>query len=373
MIKPKIVVIHPAIAPYRIDFFNSIHDNFDASFYFEFEDALEQSFNQADIKQRITFSPKYLKPGFKGIKNLRLDVFKILKQEKPDMVFCSEYNILGFIILICKLLFNRKMKLYTICDDNLEISKQCRGIRKLMRTIFLLLFTGIILADNNALEWYKKHVKHRADLVYFPIIQNNILFRQRLEQALPFSTENSKVHKLDHTTVLLYVGRLVEEKNLFFLLDSYKEIRKKHQNIVLAIVGDGHLKNDLINYAIEQGIGEAIIFAGKKEGLELSSWYNIGDLFILPSIYEPFGAVVNEALLSGCYTFCASVAGASSLIKEHYNGHVFNPYDRHELTDKIQNYLDQTVINHDILTIKKDLMILSFDKQFDMFLINLKR
>ena len=126
MKKSKLVVIHPAIAPYRIDFFNSINNCFDTSFYFEFGDALEQSFNQGMMKQRLSFIPKYLKPGFKGIKNLRLDVFKILKREKPDIVFCSEYNTLSFIILTCKFLFNWKMKIYTICDDSLDIARQCR-------------------------------------------------------------------------------------------------------------------------------------------------------------------------------------------------------------------------------------------------------
>jgi len=43
--KKRAVIFHPAIAPYRIDFFNSLSETFDASFYFEFEDPLEQSFD----------------------------------------------------------------------------------------------------------------------------------------------------------------------------------------------------------------------------------------------------------------------------------------------------------------------------------------
>jgi len=368
MSKPKLVVIHPAIAPYRIDFFNSINRHFDASFYFEFEDALEQSFNQEHTKQRITFFPKYLKPGYKGVKNLRLDVFQILKKEKPEIVFCSEYNMLGFILLISKFLLNRKMKIYTICDDNLEISKQCRGTRKLMRTIFLYLYTGIILADNNALDWYKAKLRHRAKLIYFPIIQNNTLFRQRLEQSLHLSMENKKIYKLENKTVLLYVGRLLEIKNIFLLIDSFKDIREKHKNTMLVIVGDGPQKDDLRQYSIAQYLSKDIIFTGKQEGEELLSWYNIGDIFILPSTFDRFGAVVNEALMAGCHTFCSSVAGASALIKEPYNGQVFNPKNRDELTAKIQDYLEKTVIKHDMSTIKPDLTVIQYEEQFRLFL-----
>jgi len=367
MKKSKLVVIHPAIAPYRIDFFNSINSSFDASFYFEFEDALEQSFNQDIIKQRLSFIPKYLKSGFKGIKNLRLDVFKILKKEKPDVIFCSEYNILSFIILICKFLFNWKMRIYTICDDSLDIARQCHGIRKVMRTILLFMFTGVILADKKALDWYQKNLRHSAKLIYFPIIQNDYLFRQRLEQALLLSKENKTIYALENKKVILYVGRLVEVKNVFFLLDAYKEIRKKHNDTTLVIVGEGSLKCNLIKYAEEHNLSEYIIFTGKQEGQVLMSWYNLGDIFILPSIFEPFGTVVNEALLSGCYTFCSNAAGASSLIDEPDNGMLFNPEDKHDIVFKINEYLNKSTINKQ-LSIKQNLMSIQYDKQFDLFL-----
>ena len=370
MKKNKLVVIHPAIAPYRIDFFNSINHCFDTSFFFEFGDALEQSFNQDMMKQRLSFTPKYLKPGFKGIKNLRLDVFNILKKEKPDIVFCSEYNILSFIVLSCKFLFNWKMKIYTICDDSLDIARQCHGIRKWMRTMLLFMFTGVILADKKALDWYQQNLRHRAKLIYFPIIQNDYLFRQRLEQALPLSKEHQTKYALENKTVLLYVGRLAEVKNLFFLLDVYKAIRQKKHDTKLVIVGDGPLKDSLIEYVEEQHLSEHIIFTGKQEGQQLMAWYNIGDIFILPSIFEPFGTVVNEALLSGCYTFCSSVAGASSLISEPDNGSLFNPEDKQALACKINEYVNRSTTYHR-LSIKKNLMIIYYDKQFDLFLSHL--
>ena len=43
--KKRAIILHPAIAPYRVDFFNSLAKEFDASFYFEFDNALEQAFD----------------------------------------------------------------------------------------------------------------------------------------------------------------------------------------------------------------------------------------------------------------------------------------------------------------------------------------
>ena len=65
--KKKLIVFHPAIAPYRVDFFNSIDEIFDAKFYFEFDNALEQTFDQKRLQEYLSFIPKYLSPGFLGI------------------------------------------------------------------------------------------------------------------------------------------------------------------------------------------------------------------------------------------------------------------------------------------------------------------
>ena len=96
--KKKLVIFHPAIAPYRVDFFNSLNKEFNAIFYFEFGDVLEQSFIQDELRKRLEFTPHFLSSGLFGIKNLRTQVFSILRRERPDVVFCSEYNILGLLL-----------------------------------------------------------------------------------------------------------------------------------------------------------------------------------------------------------------------------------------------------------------------------------
>lgn len=48
--KKRAIILHPAIAPYRVDFFNSLAKEFDASFYFEFDNALEQAFDQENLE-----------------------------------------------------------------------------------------------------------------------------------------------------------------------------------------------------------------------------------------------------------------------------------------------------------------------------------
>jgi glycosyltransferase involved in cell wall biosynthesis len=363
--KNKVVVIHPAIAPYRIDFFNSMNESFDVSFYFEFDNVLEQTFDQKKLNDKLTFQPHFLKSGFMGVKNLRLDILNILRKEKPAVVICSEFNILGFVILFYKFFFNKKVHIYSICDDSFNKARDYKIIARLTRFVLLRFYIGLILCDKRALNWYNDHFSKRLKLIYFPIIQKNNLFRKELKLSLPVSSRLEMKFSLKGKTVLLFVGRLVALKNLLFLLSAFKAIREEQKDVVLILVGDGDQKNDLISKISEYDLQQSVLLVGKFEGLELLAWYNIGDIFILPSYLEAFGAVVNEALLGGCYVFCSSAAGASCLIEEPVNGQIFDPYREDELIGKLGDYIRSMPPVSNKNSLRPDKMPYDFDQLFD--------
>ena len=365
--KKKLVVFHPALAPYRIDFFNSLSDEFNAKFYFEFEDALEQSFKQEELKKRLNFFPNYLSSGFFGIKNLRLQVLTILKNENPDIVFCCEFNILGFLILFSKLLSNKKFKIVTICDDSKDIAMSEGFIKRCMRSILVKLYDGIVLTNNEVISWYKETFQVKNKLFFFPIIQKDLLFRDKLYEALPITKQIIEKWNLIDKKILLYVGRLIDIKNLYFLLDIYSELILKYPDSKLLLVGEGNLRYSLEKKVKRLGIEEHVIFLGKKEGIELYAYYNVGQIFILPSYYERFGAVVNEALLSGCHTLCSSLAGASCLIQEFQNGYLFYPYNKEDLFKKLDIVLNMCE-PLSVVKVKNNLMSKSYNQYMNELL-----
>ncbi|EKN11144.1 glycosyltransferase family 4 protein [Parabacteroides johnsonii] len=338
----KVVIIHPAIAPYRIDFFNSLNEAFDVSFYFEHRAPLEQSFDQEELNKRIHFSYSFLASGLFGIKNLRVGILKILKREKPDMVFVSEYTILGLLVLLYKFFFNWKLKIVITCDDNLEMAESANFAKRCVRFLLLHYVDLVLLVNDQVKHWYEKSLLFKAQYFYFPIVQSDEQFRERLQAAMSLSSRLRVQYKLEGKKVLLYVGRLVRVKNVTLLLNAFKNIFEERKNLVLIIVGDGDERQSLqrlVKPLIEDG---HIIFVGKKEGNELMAYYNLGDIFVLPSQYEPFGTVVNEALLSGCYVLCSSVAGASCLIQENTNGNVFVSNDLNDLVIKLRYSLSKS-------------------------------
>ena len=73
----------------------------------------------------------------------------------------------------------------------------------------------------------------------------------------------------------------------------------------------------------QSGAEEYICFTGRKDGTELRAWYYVSQVFVLPSTFEPFGAVVNEALLAGEYVMVSNVAGSASIVDET-NGEIID-------------------------------------------------
>lgn len=124
----------------------------------------------------------------------------------------------------------------------------------------------------------------------------------------------------DQDLVLLYVGRLAKEKNIYQVLESFTEIKKKLPTTKLVLVGDGPLRKHL------QILRPDAIFAGTQIGDDLASYYASGDIFLFPSLTETFGNVVPEAMASGLGVVAYAYAAASNLIENNVNGVLVNLY-----------------------------------------------
>jgi len=118
--------------------------------------------------------------------------------------------------------------------------------------------------------------------------------------------------------VLLYVGRLAKEKNIYQVLESFTEIQNKLPSTKLVFVGDGPLRKTL------QSLCPDAIFAGTQIGDDLATYYASGDIFLFPSLTETFGNVVPEAMASGLGVVSYAYAAASNLIENHKNGVLVN-------------------------------------------------
>lgn len=108
------------------------------------------------------------------------------------------------------------------------------------------------------------------------------------------------------------------------------------------MVGDGSLKETLKDLIKELKLEDQVLMTGALNGEQLYAWYYLADVFTLTSTREAFGAVVNEALVGGCFAVVSDHAGASTLINKE-NGYVFESGNCNDLKDKLQKALNKNL------------------------------
>lgn len=134
----------------------------------------------------------------------------------------------------------------------------------------------------------------------------------------------------------LYVGRFSQEKNLLRLLQAYRRYRElEPEGWRLVLVGDGPQREELRETARELGL-DGVVWPGYKRLDELPIYYALSGAFVLPSVSEPWGLVVNEAMASGLPVLVSSRCGSAwDLVREGDNGYTFDPFDPGELAQRM--------------------------------------
>ncbi len=357
----KILIFHSALAPYRIDFFNEISKAFDATIVFLSTNLRNQKFDNEKLIAKTNFDIHYLSRKIVvADRDINFGYSSCLKKVQPDVVIGGEFGLPVIIPYLFRFFTKRKYKIVTICDDSLSIATNCSGLKKWIRKILITRLDGIILVNSEVGIWYSKNFYLKKTPLIFPILQDEKIFREQLEASVSISEEYIQKWNLQEKKVLLYVGRLAKVKGLELLLNAFAQ--SKIEDSCLVLVGDGEEKERLVALTKEFKISKKVFFVGRYEDLELLAWYNIGSVFVLPSHYEPFGAVINEALLAGCKVICSSKAGSSTLVNEHKNGKIYDPNDVSLLTRLIFQMIGESKVLTEKVIIKESLMLDDFDK-----------
>ena len=130
------------------------------------------------------------------------------------------------------------------------------------------------------------------------------------------------------STLLLYVGRLSDEKQIEHIRPTLEAL----PNTRLALVGDGPARADLERYFADLPVK----FMGYMRGERLSQAYASADIFVFPSRLETFGLVVIEAMAAGLPVVAARVGGVGDMVSEGVNGYRFKSGDRAMLLEGVR-------------------------------------
>ena len=128
-----------------------------------------------------------------------------------------------------------------------------------------------------------------------------------------------------HEKVVLFIGRLVPQKGVEYLVKAIPLILQQHGNVKFVVVGDGWSKNHLEDLARSTGFEDKTRFLGFISDSELTELTMSADVLVVPSVYEPFGIVALEGMAAGVPVVAANVGGLSEIIEHDHTGVLVYP------------------------------------------------
>lgn len=168
------------------------------------------------------------------------------------------------------------------------------------------------------------------------------------EQAAARRTERQRELGL-HRHNFIFVGRLIEPKNLPMLLSCFADALAQtggQADWGLILLGNGPVESQLARQTRKLALDDRVFFQPATHWYRVPDWLALADVLVLPSTSEPWGLVVNEAMVCGLPVLVSDRCGcADDLVRDGQNGFLFDPAQPAQLTARMlafmRNELDQ--------------------------------
>jgi len=137
------------------------------------------------------------------------------------------------------------------------------------------------------------------------------------------------------TFVVLYVGRLVERKNVDLIIEAMDRLRS-NKNIMALIAGSGHMYDTLQKKIKYKSLEDRVKLLGFVNHETLPKLYNAADVFVHPSIYEGMPLTLLEAQACAVPIICTSFKGVSNVVVDDETGIILKDSSAEELAKKLE-------------------------------------
>ncbi|MBE3557386.1 MAG: glycosyltransferase [Firmicutes bacterium] len=146
-------------------------------------------------------------------------------------------------------------------------------------------------------------------------------------------------------TTFIYVGRLWWGKGLLYLLEAFEKVQKQStEPVSLLLVGDGPEETNLKQMVIDHDLRN-VVFVGFKQKSDLPQYYALADVFVFPTLGDPYGLVVDEAMACGLPVISTSAAGEiHDRVEEGINGYIVPPEDSVILANRMLTLTQDPVL-----------------------------
>lgn len=296
---------------------------------------LTSSDNLRVLKPVYEFSLPIYKDQTLRIPNF-VELHNLFLEGEYDRIICSTEGITGMFGLYLKHAYTVEANFYLHTDWLMFANKvigidrhNLNRVKRILRT-FYNAFDRVLVLNSDQKKWLTgKDMNIDAQRVCQTAHWANEIFA-------PKPSDRKKVFGIDpDSPVLLYVGRVSNEKGVLELPAIYEQVRAVYKKAKIVIVGKGPALKQL-----EEEIPDGI-FVHWVEQVQLPDMYSSADILLLPSRFDTFCNVVLESLSCGLPVVAYNTKGPKDIIRDNACGYLVNTAD--EMSAKVKEYLGSDV------------------------------
>ncbi|MCM2325914.1 MAG: glycosyltransferase family 4 protein [Candidatus Woesearchaeota archaeon] len=207
------------------------------------------------------------------------------------------------------------------------------GMHAADKVITVSNYTKSMILDHYGVPEHKVHVVH-----------NGVDFEEKPRHVLKNTDK-----------VVLFLGRLTLQKGPEYFIESAKKVLAIMPDVKFVIAGTGDMYSQMIHKAAEMGLAKNILFTGHLSGDDVDLAYQMADLYVMPSVSEPFGITPLEAMKNNTPVIISRTSGVSEVLT---NAIKVDFWDTDEMTNKIVSVLSysplhSTLVENGMRDVKK--------------------
>ena len=132
--------------------------------------------------------------------------------------------------------------------------------------------------------------------------------------------------------IVLFLGRITMQKGPEYFVNAAKKVLEKVEHVKFVMAGTGDMIRDIIELAAAQGIGHKVLFTGFLHGRDVERIFKMADVYVMPSVSEPFGIAPLEAISHDVPVIISKTSGVAEVLTHALK---VDFWDTHEIANKI--------------------------------------
>ncbi|MHB8632892.1 MAG: glycosyltransferase family 4 protein [Thermoplasmatota archaeon] len=182
------------------------------------------------------------------------------------------------------------------------------------------------------------------------LIERRYAARPDRTEAVPNGVDAShftgnQEHDYSRAERVLFLSRLSRQKGPLNYLEAARLVVRERPHVEFVMAGTGEMLGECIAYALRAGIARNVEFTGFVPGHDLAAFYAAHDAYVLPSVSEPFGISVLEAMGSGLPTIVSRTSGVGECVQHALK---VDYWDTHEMADLLIQVLDSEPLRREM-------------------------